>query len=316
MKTLIPKQLLNVKKLVTHANCPDGMASAMIIRDVLMELPVEFMNYNTDAHINQTIEPGIMFCDFSPHKDNVEELSKLDTIVLDHHKYAKDIVDEFGELGFFGDEKTEPGVCGAVLAYEHVWKPLKQLARSDEAKVAEFARLAGIRDTFVKDSPDFIKACKQAEVLGFFDWKYWSQRRPCYLTSTEWGVAEMLWDKKQSKCKSLAEDAMRFALSGKQNNLTGAILQAGKDTSDVAEILRAEEGVSLVIGFTYTTIDDELCMLCSCRSDDKIDVGTFAKFLGGGGHSKAAGFKLKVNINNDPNPYKLLMDLANWHIDC
>ena len=73
-------------------------------------------------------------------------------IVLDHHKSTKHIVLEFGENGVYADEKTEPGVSGAVLAFREVWKPIEAEAAKDTDVVSvtheyirNFARLAGIR---------------------------------------------------------------------------------------------------------------------------------------------------------------------------
>ncbi|MCH8239284.1 MAG: hypothetical protein IIB62_04360, partial [Proteobacteria bacterium] len=102
-----------------------GMASAMILRDAFSYFPpVEFVHYDTPEHRNMEVTEGVIFCDFSPHPDLAAQFLEAGAIVLDHHKTVKPIVSQFVKAGqgVFGDEELEPGVCGATLAYQHVWR--------------------------------------------------------------------------------------------------------------------------------------------------------------------------------------------------
>ena len=113
----IPLEVLKaVKTIVAHEKCPDGIAAALILKDVLPEARVIFCQYSTPEHETLAAEPGMLFADFSPPKARVQEFVDKGAVVLDHHKTAKDIVAAFGDNGVFGDEIAEPGVSGAVLA--------------------------------------------------------------------------------------------------------------------------------------------------------------------------------------------------------
>lgn len=142
-------QLKSVKTIITHDHCPDGTASAILLHDVLPDAEVKFVQYNTEAHRTLVPTPGMLICDFSPflpkkeveiegEKKQVPDYEKVQpfvdagVIVLDHHKGAKKLVEMFGANGVFADEETEPGVSGAVLAFRHVWLPL----RNDELRTA------------------------------------------------------------------------------------------------------------------------------------------------------------------------------------
>lgn len=118
------KKLQAIQYIITHDNCSDGLASAMIIKDVCPGATVIFASYNSAVHRDLIATPGMIFCDFSPHPDKVQDFVKAGAIVLDHHKFQKDLVAAFGDLGVFADEVDKPGVSGAVLAYNEVWLPL------------------------------------------------------------------------------------------------------------------------------------------------------------------------------------------------
>jgi len=122
--TLDADKLQTIRTIVTHENCSDGLASAMILKSVLPGANVVFLSYNSAAHKELSAIPGMIFCDFSPYVERVQEFIDAGAIVLDHHKYQKDVVEAFGANGVFADETTNPGVAGALLAYQEVWLPL------------------------------------------------------------------------------------------------------------------------------------------------------------------------------------------------
>lgn len=122
--TINAEKLQTIRTIVTHENCSDGLASAMILKSVLPGAQVVFLSYNSAAHKELSAIPGMIFCDFSPYVERVQEFIDAGAIVLDHHKYQKDVVEAFGPNGVFADETSNPGVAGALLAYREVWLPL------------------------------------------------------------------------------------------------------------------------------------------------------------------------------------------------
>lgn len=317
---MLPYEVLNkVKKIVAHKNCPDGIASAMILKDILSNAEVQFIQYNTDEHRNLVAEPGLLFCDFTPDPARIQQFVDAGTIVLDHHKGGKGIVEQFGELGVFADEKLEPGVSGALLAYREVYLPLF----GPDTLVEDFARLAGIRDTWQTSSPFWNDSCEQASWLMFFG-EDLCLEAPIFPRGLN---AESKWEFRQEIGKMMFADHMRKiaktvngAFLTSIQGLRVAIHQGVNHTSDATEMLGEESKVDVLVGFSYfaegqTTREpwspqfgDNLKMVCSCRTRTSFDVSKLAKFYGGGGHTKAAGFTLPVEGAHS-NPYTRILEL-------
>jgi len=234
-------KLKSITHVITHANCPDGIASALIIKDALPDVRVSFMYHGDKAHRELQPEPGLLFADFTPIRERVAEFVAAGSLVLDHHPTAKDIVEAFGENGVFGlNEKNE---CGAWLAYEHVWKPLCELRdelvsenehynaqTSDE--VRDFAELAAIRDTWKQDSPRWDAACRQAATLVFWGYEKLS------LTTDDWAVPDErlgrhLLDKQLSAAQRSLGEAHHFRTT---KGTHVCMFQGVSTTSDAAEL--------------------------------------------------------------------------------
>lgn len=309
---MIPiEKLRAIKHLVTHINCPDGVATAMIIQDVLPGIKVTFCQYDTIEHKTLNPEPGMLFCDFSPYKERTAEFIAAGAIVLDHHKTQKDVVAQFLDNGVFADEKEEPSVCGASLAFREVWLPLKsQESRSAEAPplegvgnvVAEFARLAGIRDTWQRTSPDWLKACEQAEALTFWPVE------DLFVHPSQWAeklaLGPVLYERRLRSAHNCLEKGFVFRTPKGRKVI---VFEGLKPTSDASDIDEGEHDV--VIGFGYNAEDlTRARVVFSTRSRNKFDCSAFCLAHGGGGHTSAAGFSRNLRTN-DRHPYEMIRDL-------
>lgn len=309
---MIPiEKLLAIKHLVTHINCPDGVATAMIIQDVLPGIRVTFLQYDTIEHKTLDPEPGMLFCDFSPFKGRTAEFVAAGAIVLDHHKTQKEVVAQFGANGIFADEKEEPGVCGAYLAFREVWLPLKGgQSRPAEAPplegvgnvVAEFARLAGIRDTWQRTSPDWLKACEQAEALLFW------QPEDLFIHPSQWAeklaLGPVLYERRLRGAQSCLDQGFVFTTPKGRKVI---VFEGLKPTSDASDLDGGNHDV--IVGFGYNT--EELTrprVIFSTRSRGKFDCSAFCLAHGGGGHTSAAGFSRHLRTN-DRHPYEMIRDI-------
>lgn len=334
-------KLKNITHLVTHKACPDGYASALIVKDALPDVKVSFMAYGTEEHKNLAALPGILFCDFTPWLPSkssecpipetpVEEYRKamlkvwLDAgaICLDHHPTAKDIVEAFGENGVFGlNEKNE---CGAWLAYEHVWLPITAATSSptrgivtlssDDAHgfVREFAELAAIRDTWKRDDPRWQQACEQAAELIFWGFEHRSKAIkaggiPGWAVRDE-RLGKHLLEKQLSAAQRSLDESLRFKTAG---GLDVIMFQGVSTTSDAVELYGKSD---LVVGFHYRVDAGKLKLQFSTRSHTGFDCAAFAKsHPGGGGHKAAAGFTVEVSPEVSVNPYRLFqLLLEEW----
>jgi oligoribonuclease NrnB/cAMP/cGMP phosphodiesterase (DHH superfamily) len=312
----IPHDALSkVSKVIVHANCPDGLASAMILKQALNQ-DIEFIQYKTDAHANIPAVPGLLFCDFTPPRERVQEFVDAGAIVLDHHKGAQDIVAQFGELGVFADEKSEPGVSGATLAYREVWLPI--VAKPD-ILVEDFAVTAGIRDTWQTKDPRWVESCEQSSWLMFFGAEE-LLKPPIFGDQEKWdfrvSIGKLLFEEHMRKVKKTVDGAYRTSVHG----LRVMIHQGVSHTSDAAEMMGEESKVDILAGFSYFAEDgteredwspefgDNLKLVVSTRTRTNFDVSKLAKFYGGGGHTKAAGFNVKVT-KLQANPYAHILAL-------
>lgn len=322
-----PEILKTRKRLITHASCPDGLASAMLIRAVLPDIEIEFVQYSTDQHKTMEAREGDMFCDFTPHRDRVTDWVGVGAVVLDHHKGAQDIVDQFGLLGVYADEKTEPGVAGASLAFREVWLPLVEFDHSNanndsldsmRESAAEFAKLAGIRDTWRTDDPRWDNACAQAAALMFYGAGYMldiDRKAGPMLTEGEQDVGRLLLRKRLADAGKLAANAYAFF-----PGMRVALINNNHLTSDVAEALRELNGpFDLLASFEYKTdpkTEDLICVWSMRSIADDVDVSQIAKANGGGGHTKAAGFALVVSVteNNESPPDMFKAAMRRWRL--
>lgn len=305
---MIPLEILHgIKTIITHDKCPDGTASALLLRDVLPDANVIFCQYSTPAHEALVAEPGIIFADFSPHRDHIQKFVDAGAVVLDHHRTAKEVVAAFGPLGVFGDEVGDPGVSGAVLAYREVWKPLREELRALKGStiisdgydewVENFARIAGIRDTWQKKSPDWEKACVQSSALFFMPqqeivqmglrevWKNWD-------VQLGW-AGQIHYTKHCRTVEKVVKDSFRYT-TVKGTRI--ALFQGVKLSSDAAEVPGVD--VDIICGFEVIYEDNAPRYIYSCRSRTNYDVSALAKFYDGGGHRAAAGFNIKKPLND------------------
>ena len=304
---MIPIDTLRaVRRCIVHANCSDGRASAILVHQAIPGVEVVEIAHNSPEHLTLPAEPGLLFCDFTPHRSRVQEFVDAGAIVLDHHRGAEDIVRSFGPLGVFADEKRDPGVSGAVLALREVLGPIKGPrppfvgdARWRHAET--LARLVGIRDTWQRLSPEWARACELAAVLCALPLDSCLRRGPRGILEATRDIGPDLVVMRQALVRDAAKNAVRTRIGGRRV----AILSREDLISDVAEMLRDE--VDLVIGFAYVQSSDRASLKWSLRSRGDVDVAAIAERHGGGGHSAAAGFHEVViedgHMAHMANPY-------------
>ncbi len=309
---MIPLEKLKaVKHIVTHENCPDGVASAMILRDVLPDAKVTFVQYGTPALAALQPEEGMLFCDISPDT-RVSEFIEAGVICLDHHKTQKDTVLAFGDLGAFGDEVADPGVCGAVLAYREVWEPLSLVSGSlifDDGVmcvasgkntaefVASFAALAGIRDTWQREDSRWQEACEQSEALTFWPVQDLIGSHPDSWAN-RMSLGGFLFERKKNKARQQADNGYRFTTP---KGTRCIVFEGMRVTSDASEYLGGS--VDLIMGFATHAEGGKPVVMFSTRSHTFYNCADFCKSLGGGGHTKAAGFRYSLTAVPQPPPH-------------
>lgn len=300
--------------IVCHDACPDGTASAILLHDALPNATIEFVQYETDRHKTMEAKPNVLFCDFSPHKSRVQEFVDCGAIVLDHHRTAKTLVEAFGSLGRFGDEATQPGVSGAWLAYEHVWKPLRGLSEETYLRtwVENFARTAGVRDTWQTKNALWRASCVQAYVLNFLPQQRWLDT-PLTQIISHWSsyymeVGETIFARHEKDVQKAIDKG--YHITTPRKGWRVVMIPSTSLISDAAEMLG--DTVDLVVGFGFayeTKTDDYPKLTMSIRSHTTFDCGSFVTDMQlGGGHTRAAGGSLPLAPTSS-TPYEEIRQL-------
>lgn len=282
--------LRHVRTIVTHDNCPDGIASALILHAALPDARIVFVQYGDARHRELPAEPGMLFCDMTPPAERVQEFVDVCAIVLDHHKRQEDIVGAFGVRGRFADEKLHPGVSGAVLAFREVFLPMASgdlaLGMREDAAL-RLARLVGIRDTWQKDDPSFDRASAISEALRFIPFDRLLAVDLCGMSAYLESLGNVLVERKLASARDLAARAVRIQVGA----LGVAVIPSTTLTSDVSEMMLDAD---LVAGFAYVADEggQRVRLSWSLRSRAGVDVSAIAAQHGGGGHTAAAGFSV------------------------
>lgn len=307
-------KLLKVKKIVLHKFCHDGLASGMIIKDVLHDVEYFFADHKDSEYLNIKAEPGLLFCDISPPPGREAEFFWNESIVLDHHEGTKDIVLKFQNAGLGVYGEIDEGISGALLAYKYVWLPLEaQFGQTDFHKIKQFAERAAIRDCWKINSPEWLNACYQTDTLNFYPEKYFMENHHACILDHEMEIGKISYEKYQENLKYAISNCVIKKWKDELHNidLNYGIIPGHRIISDCAEILR-KDNVNILFAFSFKIDEDKNPYLaCSIRSDGSFDCNKFASFHGGKGHKKSAG-GIKIDLKSyNLNPYYIIELILN-----
>lgn len=306
-------RLRSVTDVFTHQTCPDGTASAVICAEAFRLLGTSprfhTLQYGTD--FMEKLEPrsGQLFVDITPPAARWREWEPFSPIVLDHHETVRHVTEGLG-----GVYATNERHSGAMLAFENVLTPAMREAlgpASDQASdgvpsacLTEavlsvtrwhfFAELAMVRDTWKKDSPLWDAACAQAEALNLYGHRTLVDSAMSGGFSAEAldSVGRLLLERARWKSERSADQARWGSVRGPDGELRFAVFNCtDKLTSDVANAL-IERGADFAAGYFYVCEDGSDVTCVSLRSRAGVSARAMAEVHGGGGHDRAAGFRL------------------------
>ena len=300
----IPHDLLrNIRTVIAHGReegpCADGLAAALIVRDVLPDVAVRFVTYESAEHRQLVPEPGVLFVDIAPVPDRVEDWLAADAIVLDHHRSARDVAQRFEVVGH-GVYSEEPGLSAATLAYREVWSHLAPLRCT--FFIERFASLAGVYDTWQREDPLWEDAAAQTAALYFYPVDEWLSHRvliggPEFRQRMELGP--LLLRKNRDSVRELVAGAYHF-ITG-----TGTRVAVLPSTFLISDAADAVSNVDVVAGFSFRVRQGMPSMKVSFRSRGPHLVRAIAEALGGGGHDRAASAWLELHESHR-HPYQVI----------
>lgn len=295
--------------IVYHApHCNDGFTAAWVVHNAITYKGHDPFLYPMDygeeeeqkliEHLNTVETYNVIYVvDFSLRLDILESIvysnELTNIIVLDHHKtafgmYAPDL--EVKPFSVFSEFKhgtrvsitLDNGESGASLC----WRTFHP--HSSQPPLVEY----------VKDRDLYLFKHANTRAIHL------------YLSSQEFSISN--WDRIDKEMhhhttyqKMLAEgkrllsiyetevaSIASYAVTCTIHHETGLMVECdGKYASDVGNALATSCGT---FGLTYSEGDNRM-LACSLRSKDDYDVEVLAKKFGGGGHLRAAGFKVSID---------------------
>ena len=263
--------------IIYHKNCADGFTAAWVAHRALGGGELLAANYGDRPP--DVRGRDVVIVDFSYPRDILLGLkAQADSLlVLDHHKTAQSALEGLDFCVFDMEE------CGASLTWKH-YHPGAM-------------------------SPPIVRYVKDRD-LWLWD-EFRSREISAYIGSLDFGLAA--WDSLNidlfgrdtlDVCVAAGEAILRYQRR--------EVLRMAKDATDVrihgtsvlaanAPVLISETGDYLVgttrsgvAGLWHVKGDTAYWSL---RSDGRVDVADLARGYGGGGHPKAAGFKIPVSTH-------------------
>lgn len=312
-ENLLQRILRETKTIVSHRNCADGFLSAILLADALPRAKVVMLAHGS-ARDEMPATPGLLFCDMSPPEARRREFADAGAIVLDHHASARGLFVEGkdGAPALEGVYSDTPGVSGAVLAFE-VWQHTKQadVPAWVLRKVRDFARYAGVYDTWQDASPDWQWARCATAVLHFYRRSFGEDLRTSefvaigkeLLKKNELGdLGTMLVQAEDREAREHAGKAYRQV----RGRIRFACVEGGSARVNIAA--RFVRDADIVLS-TEVVHEMRICKEGEVRAqpvyrismrlgpdaqpDLELDLGALAKQFGGGGHRAAAGFLIQ-----------------------
>jgi len=237
-----------------------------------------------------TILPNSLFIDVTPVEDQWDEVLRSGGKILDHHDSIKPLVDIYRPLypqqvHFGYNDRLE---SGAVLAFKFTKEKIPNgfVNLSDE-----ISKLVAVSDCFKKDHPDF----NMARAFGYY----------IIMSGNEYDEGLPYGDnlKRIVKLGSMAENRNKtlagYAIKRNVADLKIAVLNISEPISDISRIIMDQDSdVDLVVSW-HSRADEagKLITRFSMRSNEKFDCALFARQMGGGGHTRAAGFDVSEVVN-------------------
>ena len=291
--------LLQVSQIVSHASCPDGIGAAMICTAAYviggMSPPsTYFVHHGTRKHEDIQARPRQLFVDMTPPKGRWEEWKGLSPIVLDHHESSMHIVQSLG--GVYGSSDQS----GTMLAFENVMLPLVGETFGDIDSWRHFAYLCMVRDTWKAASPDWLEACSLAHALLLYgqEWGISSAVTGKLPLEELMHVGHRMYEKILRQSKGVIRNSIRRDVAAGGRSLKVAFFNHadGGTMSDLANLVISEMPCDIVVGYFHTNEDDIFQCVVSVRTNGCASASELARSFGGGGHAKAAGFRVPGNI--------------------
>lgn len=270
--------------IIYHNNCNDGFGAAyaawMKFGDKATYIPV---NPNSDApDMDEDSYVYILDVIFEPYIIKILQRKMFKVVIIDHHQTNKEKLVGIKNCIF------DMSKSGAVLAWEYFNKQLP---------VPKILKYVQDNDLWKKELPHTDEINTYIDFVGR-DFDKWFALRKISKKDriVEKGTLLLEYKKKlideillHRRVVQLGEDDMIYAVNSSL---------FGSELGDA--ILKIHTGMD--VSMCYYDAEDGNRRF-SLRSNGNVDVAKIAEQYGGGGHPKAAGFTIKIGVDNS-TPYR------------
>jgi len=276
-----------------HYPCQDGLTSGWIVnkfhKDQNIKIDLYPIQYGKVIDLDKLSGKKIIFCDFSPSKEVLDEIEKVTSkiTILDHHVSAqKALIDK--EYAIFDMNKS-----GAGLTWTYFYPT---------EKMPLFIQMIQDRDLWKwkidksrQFTAGFSTACSAIEMFEFtkmFELFDDLNGKNPFKFDFYIELGEIINNSIMIKCRYLALESLKKI--DRYQNYNVCIVNCSTElTSDLGNILASSDGCDFAALWKYNHTKEEYYV--SLRSNNKVDVSLIAKEFGGGGHKNAAGFSSTIN---------------------
>jgi len=304
----VPTTLAGTTALVTHVNCMDGAACAILflkfggLPEDIYYVGAGSLKKFMDENPVMKSDKFIIFADVGltseEEADVLEERGKC--VLLDHHLTSAHMKDRY--WAYIDCEGNGGTGCGCMLLYHYlgVMSPLGLGGLADIIpEMIRFVTVVDDNDRWLqKDPRSMDMACwmtfvgQKRFVQDFMDMGRWEESNPSIWDFWEGDVLEIIKGQKKRNIERLLQNVVKhsiqlvdyvvnigYVVSSEQNvsQLLMDVLDRYPDVDVAAQISVDKGSVSL-------------------RSRGNVDVAKIAKMFGGGGHRAASGHPLPKNL--------------------
>lgn len=276
----------NLPLCIYHKNCLDGLAAAWVVwRHFAGEVEMLSATYGDSLPEEETLRGRkVIVVDFSYKRDQVIRLQQIcGLLVLDHHESAAKELEGLIEVN--------QAHSGAMLAWLH-FNPDKE-----PPTALKFVEDRDLWKWRLRGSKQWTTAAFSYPLeLETFDHLV---RRPINEIILE---GESLLRKHDQDVKKIAKSVRIMKIDGVDVPVVNA---NGLFVSDLGNLLSEHHE------YAATYIDGQEERMYSLRSrPNRADVNVVAEAFGGGGHKRAAGFRIKFD---DPRFARSHLELNSYH---
>ena len=262
-----------------HGNCYDGITAAWVAK---MHSPnAELIPVSYGSPPPDEIEgKRVLIVDFSYPRETLRNIEPVveSMLILDHHATAMANLDGL-DYAVFDMESS-----GAGMAWEHLFPGQNSPSVVDYVEDRDLWRFNLHRShdhhAYMSSLPMTVESVQAIHQMPL------DQRLE---------LGKPVREFHELTCRKIAKRARRITIEGQDFWICNVPVEFG---SEVAEVLYNRHPSLPVICSSWGSTKGDYYCSCRSRKLDGIDIGAFAKSMGGGGHRHAAGFRTRV-----PPPY-------------